>query len=136
MKGETVYAAEIVDDFPLAILILCSWLQAEVRLREDLQKLCGRVGKGKVVIEVNGAKVKEYTEGRGADKVIEAVGTPQTWETAVKLARKGGVIDEYAGCKPGNLFVPAVAVYLRILISVEFNPISILQICNQPHWSK
>lgn len=47
-------------------------------------------------------KVKSYTDGRGADKVIEAVGTPQTWETAVKLARKGGVINEYAGCKPGT----------------------------------
>jgi len=47
-------------------------------------------------------EVKGYTDGRGADKVIEAVGTPQTWETAVKLARKGGVINEYAGCKPGT----------------------------------
>jgi len=47
-------------------------------------------------------RVKEYTDARGADKVIEAVGTPGTWETALKLARKGGVINEYAECKPGT----------------------------------
>lgn len=42
----------------------------------------------------------EVTEGRGADVVIEAVGTPATFERAVGIARRGGhvvVVGMYAG---------------------------------------
>jgi L-iditol 2-dehydrogenase len=41
-------------------------------------------------------------EGRGADSVIEAVGYPETWELAIKLARKGGTVVEYGGCAKGT----------------------------------
>ena len=34
--------------------------------------------------------VLDLTEGRGCDLVIEAVGTVQTWESAVRMARKAG----------------------------------------------
>ena len=42
--------------------------------------------------------------GRGADKVIEAVGAPQTWETAIALARKAGTVSLFGGC-PKDTFV-------------------------------
>jgi L-iditol 2-dehydrogenase len=42
--------------------------------------------------------VRELTGGRGADVVIEAVGTPQTWELCVQLARRGGAVNFFGGC--------------------------------------
>jgi L-iditol 2-dehydrogenase len=40
-------------------------------------------------------------EGRGADVVIEAVATPMTWEWAVEMVRKGGVVNFFGG-PPGG----------------------------------
>jgi L-iditol 2-dehydrogenase len=45
-------------------------------------------------------RVKELTSGYGADVVIEAIGTPNTWEQALKMAGKGGVVLEFGGCPP------------------------------------
>ena len=36
------------------------------------------------------------------DVVIEAAGTPPTWELAIDLTRKGGRVVEYGGCKGGT----------------------------------
>jgi L-iditol 2-dehydrogenase len=47
-------------------------------------------------------KVRQSTAGYGADIVIEAIGLPATWEQALKLARKGGVVLEFGGCPPGT----------------------------------
>jgi L-iditol 2-dehydrogenase len=45
------------------------------------------------------ATLKERTEGgRGADKVIEAVGTPQAWESAIAMARKAATVSLFGGC--------------------------------------
>jgi len=41
-------------------------------------------------------------EGRGADLVVEAVGRPEAWESAVALARKGGHVVFHGGCAPGS----------------------------------
>jgi L-iditol 2-dehydrogenase len=46
--------------------------------------------------------VKKLTQGFGADAVIEAVGTPETWEQAIALARKGGHVCLYGGCAKGT----------------------------------
>ena len=57
---------------------------------------------------INGSKtdvvknVRELTGGYGADIAIEAIGLPATWEQALKLARKGGVVLEFGGCPPGT----------------------------------
>ncbi len=45
--------------------------------------------------------VRGATQGRGADVVIEAVGLPEAWETAVKLVRRGGTVNFFGGC-PNN----------------------------------
>ena len=47
-------------------------------------------------------RVKEETEGLGADVVIEAVGKPETWEQTLSLARKGGTILLFGGCPSGT----------------------------------
>jgi len=46
--------------------------------------------------------VRELTGGLGADVVIECVATPQGWEQAVPLARRGGRVLWFGGCKPGT----------------------------------
>ena len=40
--------------------------------------------------------------GRGVDMAIEAVATPMTWEWAVDMVRKGGVVNFFGGCEVGT----------------------------------
>lgn len=47
-------------------------------------------------------KIKQFTDGYGADVVIEAIGLPATWEQALKMVRKGGTVLEFGGCPPGT----------------------------------
>lgn len=51
--------------------------------------------------EAIAAEVRRRTCGRGADVVIEAIGRPETWELALELARKGGVVNFFGGCPAG-----------------------------------
>ena len=49
------------------------------------------------------AAVKKLTPShRGADAVIEAVAMPQTWQWAVDMVRKGGVVNFFGGCAAGT----------------------------------
>ena len=41
-------------------------------------------------------------EGRGADIVLEAVATPEAWQWAVRMARKGGLINLFGGPPSGT----------------------------------
>ncbi len=57
------------------------------------------------------AIVHELSEGRGADKAIEAVGTPQATRAAVDLLRLGGSLaalgvhtEEYLAISPGEIY--------------------------------
>lgn len=49
-------------------------------------------------------RVREETEGRGADVVIEAVGIPQTWEQAVGMTRDAGTTVLFGGAASGTKF--------------------------------
>lgn len=44
------------------------------------------------------AIVRSLTHGRGVDVAIEAVGKPQTWEWAVNMVRRGGMVNFFGGC--------------------------------------
>lgn len=47
--------------------------------------------------------VRELTAGgRGADVAIEAVGLPDIWEKTILMARKGGIVNLFGGCKEGS----------------------------------
>ena len=47
--------------------------------------------------------VRELTEGtRGVDIAIEAVATPETWEWAVDMTRKGGTVNFFGGPPAGT----------------------------------
>lgn len=49
------------------------------------------------------APVLELTRGRGADVVIECTGQEVVWETALRLARRGGQAVLFGGCAPGTV---------------------------------
>jgi L-iditol 2-dehydrogenase len=47
--------------------------------------------------------ILDQTEARrGADRVIEAVGVPETWELATSLVRPGGLVNFFGGCPSGS----------------------------------
>ncbi len=68
--------------------------------------------------------VRELTEGkRGADSVIEAVGTAKTWEWALHMVRKGGTVNLFGGCPRGTLVQvdPNVLHYSEITVKSTFH---------------
>lgn len=49
------------------------------------------------------AEIRQATpDGRGFDLVIEAIGRPETWTTAIDLVRKGGTVNLFGGCPAGS----------------------------------
>jgi L-iditol 2-dehydrogenase len=47
--------------------------------------------------------VKNNTdEGRGADVAVEAVGYPETWESTIRMARKGALVNLFGGPPPSS----------------------------------
>jgi L-iditol 2-dehydrogenase len=65
-----------------------------------------KMGADEVIVNSDGADVvgpvHEMTSGRGADVVIEAVGLPEVWQLAIKLLRRGGVVNFFGGCPSGT----------------------------------
>jgi L-iditol 2-dehydrogenase len=75
--------------------------------REDQIAAAKLFGAGHVVqvgaVEDVVAATRALTpEGRGADVVIEAVATPATWEWAVDMVRRGGVVNFFGGPPSGT----------------------------------
>lgn len=73
----------------------------------DRRELALRFGAARAVeaprdAEGVAAVVSATPGGRGADVVFEAVGRPETWQTAVALARPGGEVNLYGGCPVGT----------------------------------
>jgi L-iditol 2-dehydrogenase len=68
--------------------------------------------------------VRELSEaGRGADSVIEAVGSPITWQWAIQMVRPGGTVNLFGGCPRGTQveFDPAALHYSEITIKSTFH---------------
>jgi L-iditol 2-dehydrogenase len=70
------------------------------------------------------AAVKNLTEdGRGPDAVVEAAGNPATWQQALAMVRRGGVVNFFSGL-PAGQFVeiePAEIHYSEIKIISPFH---------------
>jgi L-iditol 2-dehydrogenase len=76
--------------------------------REDQVATARRFGASAVVRVTDGedvvAAIRAATPaGRGADVAIEAVATPMTWEWAVGMVRKGGVVNFFGGPASGTV---------------------------------
>ncbi len=70
------------------------------------------------------SRVRELTEGgRGADSVIEAVGSPLTWQWAIQMVRRGGTVNLFGGCPRGSHveFDPTALHYSEITIKSTFH---------------
>ena len=68
--------------------------------------------------------VRELTEGAGgADAVVEAVGSPVTWQWAIQMVRRGGTVNLFGGCPRGSQvqFDPAALHYSEITIKSTFH---------------
>jgi L-iditol 2-dehydrogenase len=68
--------------------------------------------------------VQQLTEGgRGADAVIEAVGSPLTWQWAVQIARRGSTVNLFGGCpKTSEVRLdPAALHYSEITLKSTFH---------------
>ncbi len=49
------------------------------------------------------SKVRDCTPGTfGADVVIEAIGTPEAWSSAIAMVRKAGTVNLFGGCSAGS----------------------------------
>jgi len=69
---------------------------------ERLQR-AAQLGADQLITSSNPAgQVMMLTENRGADVTIEAVGRPETWESAVRATRKGGTTVFFGGCPAGS----------------------------------
>jgi len=64
-----------------------------------------RLGADEVLISDVGVvrdQILARTQGRGADIVIECTGQVEVWEAAPTLARAGGQVVLFGGCRPGT----------------------------------
>lgn len=107
-RGETVI---VLGTGPIGLMFIRLCAEAGARVlavgrREERLRIAQRLGATETfdvretpdVIET----LKARTEGgRGADKVIEAVGTPEAWEMAIAMARKAATVSLFGGC-PAN----------------------------------
>ena len=69
-------------------------------------------------------QVRRHTpDGTGADVAVEAVGTPQSWERAVQMVRRGGVVNFFGGCPRGTTVQLDTALlhYSEITIKASFH---------------
>jgi L-iditol 2-dehydrogenase len=77
-------------------------------VKRDDQVEAARVFGAKDIVQIGNvddvvqATRKLTPGGRGADVVIEAVATPATWEWAVEMVRKGGVVNFFGGPPSGT----------------------------------
>ncbi len=70
------------------------------------------------------AAIRDLTYRRlGADSVIEAVGTPTTWQWALQAVRCGGTVNLFGGCPRGTRveFESSVLHYSEITIKSSFH---------------
>jgi len=70
--------------------------------RKTQVERAARMGADEVIVSAGDTdvveEVRSLTGGHGADVAIEAVGIPETWEQAVRMVRRGGVVNFFGGC--------------------------------------
>lgn len=106
--GETVV---VLGAGPLGLLLVrCAVLVGArvlvVGRRADRLRAATEMGAAATLDPSSGtdpvAWIRDETRGYGADRVIEAVGTPEAWSQAIELVRKGGVVNLFGGCASGT----------------------------------
>lgn len=69
------------------------------------------------------AKVMKLTGGIGADIVITAVGVPSVIEQAIRMVRRGGMVNIFGGCPVGSTVTidPNVIHYNELTLTGSFS---------------
>ena len=95
--------------------------------RPNQLALAARMGADYVVDSTHSnviEQVRNFTDGRrGADVVIEAVGSRETWQQAMGMVRRGGTINLFGGC-PSGTHIPLDSTlihYSEITIKATFH---------------
>jgi L-iditol 2-dehydrogenase len=95
--------------------------------RPNQLELAARLGADSVVDTTHSnviEQVRNFTDGRrGADVVVEAVGSKETWQQAMGMVRRGGVINLFGGC-PSGTHIPLDSTlihYSEITIKATFH---------------
>jgi L-iditol 2-dehydrogenase len=105
MRGLEESGVKPGDTVRLAKAVYNARVIAIGRRRSQLDRAAG-MGADEVVLNEEGSDVvtpvHKLTGGRGADVVIEAVGLPEVWQLAIKLLRRGGVVNFFGGCPEGT----------------------------------
>ncbi len=92
----------------LHVAVLCG-VRVIAVVRRETQRAAAKIfGADEVVIAGEDAETVEAVraltpDGRGVDVAIEAVATPQTWEWAVAMVRRGGVVNFFGGPPSGTV---------------------------------
>ena len=77
----------------------------QVDVKKDRLELAKKLG-ADIVLNAEKEKdiiqaVKAHTnEAQGADIAVEAIGHPETWESTIQMARKGGLVNLFGGPPP------------------------------------
>jgi len=95
-----MHAAELAGMEVIAVVKRAE--QAETARRFGARQVLSIEGLGGADSIVAAAR-KLTPEGRGADVVVEAVATPATWEWAVGMVRKGGLVNFFGGPPSGTV---------------------------------
>jgi L-iditol 2-dehydrogenase len=117
----------------LMFVALCKHFGSEViaagRGEKRLQT-AARLG-ASVIALASDQEIPPQIERRDFDVVIEAIGKPETWEAAVQLVRRGGMVNLFGGCPSGTFarFDTGLILYsnLKLLASFHHTPRSIRQ---------
>jgi L-iditol 2-dehydrogenase len=95
--------------------------------RPNQLALAGKMGADYVVDTTHSNVVEQvlnFTDGRrGADVVIEAVGSKETWQQAMGMVRRGGILNLFGGC-PSGTHIPLDSTlihYSEITIKATFH---------------
>ena len=89
----------------LMFVVLARQLGCEVTVSgrgENRLALARQLGAAHVLNAAGGDHDEALRQKRKFDAVIEAVGKPETWETAVQFVRKGGTVNFFGGCPAGS----------------------------------
>ena len=95
--------------------------------RHNQLALAARMGADHVVDSTHSnvvEQVRNFTDGRrGADVVVEAVGSRETWQQAMGMVRRGGTLNLFGGC-PSGTHIPLDSTlihYSEITIKATFH---------------
>ncbi len=129
VEGDTVV---VIGMGPIGLMFVQVLKNAGVKViaagkRPNQLALAAKTGADHVVDSTHSnvvEQVRKITNGRrGADVVIEAVGTTETWQQAMGMVRRGGTINLFGGC-PSGTHIPldtTLIHYSEITIKASFH---------------